>query len=280
MSDNSYVSIQDRIKELEKRGVNIDLKQGVRKWNNFICSTNFTRICGYAKTLKAKNKGTVTIEEIKNAYYFDSELSHLISKIVLYIETYLRTQIVDSLCLQSMFDNHAKTPHLNCELFYDEKDQKEWWGKVEEEIIQRTRTSDKDDYLTYCIKEYGTTDKMPIWAIVEFISLDKMLALLNKIKNKDTYKKLSPILGVDQRQVHKWLLCFKDLRNAIFHNTVLRNINIKFPQGDTPPEDIKNKDKWDDYLNPILKVISNADIFPEEVRKIGKEVTELLKHQY
>lgn len=276
MSNRRYIPIQERINELISRGVAIDVKHGISKWNGFICSTNFTRICGYVKMLKEGNNNKISIEDVKKAYYFDSEMSHLISKIILYIEAYLRTQIIDVLCLSSMFGKNTKTPHLSADLFYDDKDQKEWWARVEEDINQRMKHADRDEYLVYCLKEYESIEKMPIWSIVEFISLDKILILIAKIRNKNIQKKLSPVLGVEQDLVYKWLLCFKELRNAIFHNTVLKNIKIKFPQGDKAPESINNENKWDDYLTPILKVISNEGIFPEEVRKIEKEVADLL----
>jgi abortive infection bacteriophage resistance protein len=276
MSKKRYIQIQHRLNDLKERGVSLDLSDAA-KWDNFIRSTNFTRICGYLRFLKDSDKNPITMEDIKKEYYFDSNLSHLISKMILYIEAYLRTQIVDSLCLSvAMFGNEAKTPHLDSSLFYDPSDKDFWWSKVKEDLAQRRAT--KDDYLSYCLDEYGDIEKIPIWAIVELISLDKLLILLNKTKGKtNVYTKLAPILGVDASLVYTWLLCFKDLRNAIFHNAMLRNINIKFPRGKTFPSDVKNNDQWDDYLRPILMVIKNENIFPKEVRIIEDEIRELMQ---
>ena len=200
---------------------------------------------------KSNNKDTflneIKFEDILQLYYFDSELRKIVFEAIESIEIYFRTQITYYHSLK-----HEAFGYLKKENF---ETSPEFFDRVQESLKNETKRSE-EIFIRHFEDKYKTTD-LPIWGVVEVISLGTLSKLYSILKTEEQKEVISKLKGINNNVFKNWLHGISVIRNICAHHSRLWNktLGVKF---EIPR-------KLNDFKN-IKRTVINKDGESKEIK--------------
>ena len=202
----------------------------------------------YPKDSELKNifLPDVTFEDILDLYYFDTKLRRLIFEAIERIEIYFRTQIAHSHASVYGTFGYLDRETLKCtQEFFDQL----------QESINKEKERSKETFITHFKKKYNTTD-LPIWVVVEVISMSTLSKLYASLKTQQQQEIVKPFDKISKDVLHNWFHALTVVRNICAHHARLWNktLGIKF-EVPRKQEDFKKIKNSNDKVFFALSVI-------------------------
>jgi abortive infection bacteriophage resistance protein len=261
---NSYkkphLTFTKQIELLKSKGLNISNDAYAKKK---LSNINYYRLSAYFLPFqypKSSDKSDIFYDdaefrEIVSLYDFDAKLRRLVFGALEVIEVYIRTQI-------TYYHTQAYTPfgYLSQENFNCESD---FFEKLKKDIKEESGRSD-EEFVAHFKNKYNTTD-LPLWSVVETLSLTTISRLFTAMKVKDK-KIIAEGLGVNQKVLANWLHALTILRNICAHHSRLWNKQLRI-QFLVPKSNlfapIKNitKIRYKDGKEQKVTYTNNASVF-------------------
>ena len=222
---NSYkkphLTFSQQIELLESKGLTIPNSTYAKKKLSCI---NYYRLSAYFLPFQHPKNGDkadifydgTEFREIVSLYDFDAKLRRLVFGALEVIEVYIRTQV-------TYYHAQMYTPfgYLSQENFDCEND---FFEKLKQNIKEESERSD-EEFVAHFQDKYNTTD-LPLWSVVETLSLTTISRLFTAMKAKDK-KLIADKLGVNQKVLANWLHALTILRNICAHHSRLWNKQLR-----------------------------------------------------
>jgi len=176
----------------------------------------------YKKDSEQRDKflPNTTFEDILELYFFDTKLRRLIFEAIERIEIYLRTQIA-----YWHSSKYGAFGYLNKESL---KCNNNFFEQLIESITKEKERS-RESFINHFKEKYNSID-LPIWAVVEVISMSTLSKLYASLKTEEQQKIVAPFKGISKDVFHNWFHSLTVVRNICAHHARLWNktLGIKF----------------------------------------------------
>ena len=162
----------------------------------------------------------VTFEDILELYYFDTQLRRLIFEAIERIEIYFRTQIAHIHASEYGAFGYLDRDNLKCtQEFFDQL----------QEAINKEKERSKESFIAHFKEKYNTTD-LPIWAVVEVISMSTLSKLYASLKTPQQQQIVKLFDKINKDVLHNWFHTLTVVRNICAHHARLWNktLGVKF----------------------------------------------------
>ena len=174
----------------------------------------------YPKNSTYNNKffNDVEFEQIINLYDFDAKLRRLIFGALEVIEIYIRTQIAYHHSLKYGAFGYLEQANFQCnDVVFDD---------MMEDIKKESKRSD-EMFIKHFKEKYNTTD-LPLWSVVEVLSLGTLSKLFYAMHNDDK-KSVCAQIPVTTTVFGKWLHSLTIIRNICAHHSRVWNKELRVP---------------------------------------------------
>ncbi|MBO5746475.1 MAG: Abi family protein [Clostridia bacterium] len=268
MNLKNPLTFEEQIEKLESHGMQILDKEKAKK---LLTEINYYRFTGCALQYR-KNpdesgyKDGVTFDTVYNIYLFDEQIRNILRKYIERAEVYYRTIISYHFsmakCIEPPYDQH-----YNENNFFNKKGYNEVM-----ESFKKEKSYYRDSLIVKHHKQ-KYNNKMPMWVIVELMSLSNISKLYNSMYTSEkTTIATSAGTGVEKLENH--LHCLSVLRNKCAHAARLYNTEFNPPAKFSKsffrkyPE-IKNNTLYA-YMLVLLKRLPDKQMKKALVRDICK----------
>ncbi len=244
------LSFEDLIEKIKEKKISVN---NIGKTKEILERINYQRLLVYRLHFKKSNRDEeIEFNDIYRLYLFDKELKTLFYPILESIEFTLRAKIAYHLGIT--LGVHC---HLNLDNFKQTKQHKNLLDILKKKIDNKNYS--RHQIIKYHQEKY--TDDIPIYKIVEILTLGQLSKLFSNIKSKEIQ---SEILKNFKRREHKlniktlssWFKTITDVRNICAHHELFWNRKYE-------PVGIRNK-AWKDsifFRNKDREVYSIFAIF-------------------
>jgi abortive infection bacteriophage resistance protein len=165
------LSFEDQVSRLIEHGMTVPSKRDAAE---FLKCVNYYRFTGYALQFRAENgqdyRPETNFNTVRRIYQFDAELRGILRIALDAAEAMFRTQIANGFvmakCQEAPYDGHYLASN-----FYRPELQQEVLNSLLKEEERRTESL----VVKHHKQQYN--DKMPLWVIVELLSLSSLSAL-------------------------------------------------------------------------------------------------------
>ena len=162
----------------------------------------------------------VSFDDIIELYYFDTKLRRLIFEAIERIEIYFRAQIA-----------HYHSEEYGAFGYLDKENMKcssEFFEQLQEAITKEKNRS-KESFINHFKQKYNSID-LPIWAVVEVISMSTLSKLYASLKTQEQQKIVQPFGKINKDVLCNWLHALTVVRNICAHHARLWNktFGVKF----------------------------------------------------
>lgn len=211
-----FKSINDQIELLRSRGLLIPDKE---KAKLLLYRHNYYRLSGYTLTLREKDKFCegVTLDDVMQIYFFDSELRGILLSALEHVEISLRT---------SIGYHHSKLygplGYINSKLFTDKNHHDNFMTHFKKSLRENERN---EIFIRH--HKANRDNEFPIWVVVEVLSfgtLSKLFKIMNKEVNQDICRE--KYNNISHYFISSWMHCLSILRNICAHRARLYNRNF------------------------------------------------------
>ena len=227
-SQNNYnkphLSFQEQLEHMKRCGLNIHNESyAIKK----LSTINYYRLSAYCLTFQySKNSENrdnfypnTEFRTIIRLYDFDRQLRHLLFGAVEVIEVYLRTQIAYWHTKKYGTFGYLEEDNFHC----NEKD----FNQVIKLMKDECKRSD-EKFIEHFKEKYGTTD-LPLWTVVEVLSLGTLSKLFMIMKKEDK-DNVCQIFDVHSTKVFQsWIHSLTIVRNISAHHSRLWNKQLRIP---------------------------------------------------
>ena len=218
---------KEQVEILKNKGLNVSDDAEVIA---FLNNVNYYRFSGYflpfISSTDKKFHGNTNFEQLKNIYYFDSELRKLLMGAIDEIEIYLKSQI--SYYHSQKYGAEGYTDVKNYNMKHDHNAFKQ---RITACISENRRTL----VVQHHINNYG--GHFPIWVLIEYFSIGMLSYFYRDLPNNDKAKIAQDTYGVNYQVLDSWFRCITDLRNKCAHYSRLYywifTALPRMPQGET-----------------------------------------------
>ena len=226
------LTYDEQIIKLENHGLIITDKIFAKK---VLSTLNYYRFAGYIFQFKTANtdpqyKSGITFEQIYKIYKFDEALRHILRKYIEIAEVYYRTQI-------SYVFSHAKCTESPYNQHYDETN---FYNKNGYNEVLNNIEKEKGHYRDSLVVKHHKkkySGKMPLWVIVEIMSLSNISKLYSCMYYSEQNAIASEV-GTSRSVLINHLHCISVLRNKCAHAARLYN-TVFNPPAKLPPSFLK-----------------------------------------
>lgn len=254
------LTFDEQIEKLKSHGVIISDEVAAKK---VLSEINYYRYTGYAlQYRKQPNKSdyvdNLSFETVYRIYQFDECMRSILRKYIERVEVYYRTQISYGFsiakCVPPPHDQH-----------YDENN---FYDKVGYNEVMDNLKKEKNYYKDSLIVKHHQlkyNSRMPLWVIVELLSLSNISKLYSSmyLSEKD---RIATAMGISQITLKNHLHCLSVLRNKCAHAARLYNTQFNPPAKFTKSFLIKNRQIKNDSLFAYIVVLLRR--LPEQKMKL------------
>ena len=186
--------------------------------------TNYYRLSAYFLPFQYPKNSThsnkffddVEFREIINLYDFDAKLRRLIFGALEVLEVYVRTQIAYHHALKYGAFGYLEHANFQCDTVVFEE--------LMEDIKKESKRSD-EIFVNHFREKYNATD-LPLWSVVEVLSLGTISKLFYAMHNDDKQLVCSQV-SVSTTVFGKWLHAFTIVRNICAHHSRIWNKELR-----------------------------------------------------
>ena len=225
----THKTFEEQVELLKKRNLIISNEPYCLKKLSHI---NYYRLSAYFLPLQ-HTKGSpeggmffdgTTFENILEHYFFDVELRKIVFKAIEAIEVYFRTQIAYHHALSYDAFGYLKQENFTVS--------DEFFEKVTSAIREETSRS-SETFIDHFKEKYHTTD-LPIWAMVEVVSMSTLSKIYTMLKTKEQQSVIKQLHGVSKDVFSSWLHALTVIRNICAHHSRFWNktlgVSFKIPR--------------------------------------------------
>lgn len=162
----------------------------------------------------------INFEDILELYYFDTKLRRLIFEAIERIEIYFRTQIAHCHSAEYGAFGYLDKENLKCsQEFFDQL----------QDAISKEKDRSRESFINHFKKKYNSTD-LPIWAVVEVISMSTLSKLYASLKTQQQQQIVKPFAKINKDVLYNWFHALTVVRNTCAHHARLWNktLGVKF----------------------------------------------------
>ncbi len=200
-------SYTQQVALIKKKGIDVSDPSACE---SLLAKINYYRFSGYF--LPFINKSTeqchtsVTFEQIRDIYTFDTELRNLISLTIERIEIFVRSSL-------SYYNAH----HYGAEGYMYSSNFNSGHDHIS--FVSKINSCINDNRKSLVVQHHQNIygGHFPIWVIIDFFSLGMLSYFFTDMKNPDKASIASDLYGVNYQTLSSWLRCITDLRNRCAH---------------------------------------------------------------
>jgi len=211
----------------------------------------------------------VSFEDILELYYFDTKLRRLIFEAIERIEIYFRAQIAHYHSAEYEAFGYLEKENLKCSQgFFDQL----------QNSIGKEKVRSRENFINHFKRKYNSID-LPIWAVVEVISMSTLSKLYASLKTSEQQKIVKSFEKINKDVLYNWFHALTVVRNTCAHHARLWNktLGVKF-EVPKKHEGFKKIGSSNDKLffalsviGFILENIGEELEFKEQIKKLLKE---------
>lgn len=214
------LSFRDQALRLREHGMKVE---SISNAAAFLSTVNYYRLTGYALQFRAENRqdyleGT-SFETVRNLYLFDEELRGILRNALDSAEAMFRARIANgfamSRCTTPPYDGHYQPSN-----FLIQEDHQEVMDSLKKEEGRR------DDSLVVRHHQARYADRMPLWVMVELLSMSSLSKLYRAMYPAERIKiagLCNKTLDVMANHLHVLTV----LRNKCCHGARLYNVPFR-----------------------------------------------------
>jgi abortive infection bacteriophage resistance protein len=221
----AHKTFEEQLELLKSRGLSVSndnyalLK--LRHINYYRLSAYFLPL-QYPKAAEMKDHflpGTA-FEVVLEHYYFDTQLRKIIFEAIERIEIYFRTQIAYHHSKKYGPFGYLSHENLKCDA--------DFFTKLQT-AIREEKDRSSETFIAHFKAKYDTTD-LPIWAMVEVVSMSTLSRLYAALHTKEQQAVIQPLKGITKDVFHSWFHALTVIRNICAHHARLWNktLGVKF----------------------------------------------------
>ena len=235
----------------------------------------YYRLSAYFEPLQYKQDDTkkntflpnTSFEDIVTLYDFDTKLRRVIFEAIEYLEVYFRSQIATAHASQYGAFAYLNKNNLKCN--------DSFFNTLQNSIEKETKRS-QESFVKHFKRKYNTSD-LPIWVVVEVISMSTLSKLYASLKTTEQLQVVSPFLGINKDVLFNWLHALTVVRNKCAHHVRVWNttlgVRFEVPKKKKIFQNIESSNgKIFFALNVILFMLESID----EESTFKKKLKELL----
>ena len=206
MTSKEFKSIDEQIKILESRGLNIPEKETAK---DFLLKNNYYRISGYSLTLRKNDifYKNATFQNIMDIYHFDHELRHILLKYIEMIEVHIKSVFAYEFTKQ-----HGAAGYLDPKYFTDINQHKIILDNANK---QKNKRLPHEAYLKHFICDLK--QDIPLWAFVDLLTIAD-ISFLYSISEDTIKDAVAAEFGLKVKSASKIL------SNHLHSMTIIRNL--------------------------------------------------------
>jgi len=214
---------EEQIEILKSKGLIIDYSAiDVLKRNNYYFLINrYKDIFTIPNSKPSKFKQNVNFEEIVALYHFDNDLRTLILKYIIIIENTLKSILSYEFSKKYRYGYLDEKNFITSEEIKKEKSLKSLFNSINQAIKKGIKTK---KYIKYYHKHYS---QIPLWVIINDLSLSLTIKFFNLLKNEDKYI-ISNYFNVNSEDFYIFLQIIKFYRNESAHNQRIFDSKCEF----------------------------------------------------
>ncbi|MBN2693299.1 Abi family protein [bacterium] len=207
-----YKTFKEQTELMKKRGLKIPDEEFAQKELSRI---SYYRLSAYFYPFfknKDEFKDNASFENVINLYYFDTNLRDIIFKYLEIIEIYMRTKIA-----YVISQHNGAFGYTNSDIFQDEK-----FKESLMEIVEKETKRSNEVFVKEFFKKYNEEKYLPVWAMVEIISLNTLSKTFANLK--EFYRsEITKELKIKSFVFKSWLHTLTYIRNICAHHSRLWN---------------------------------------------------------
>lgn len=215
------LTFECQVKRLVDRGLDLG-SYGEAGARAVLSDINYYRLRGYWMTLERDNRfreGT-TLQDVLDIVSFDEGYRDLVWRMIEPFEIKVRTSFAYHL-------SHAYGPAAldDATVFRDQ-----WFYRHSKEEIDRAVERSKHDQVPCTVHNLEKYGAMPVWALVEILSLGTVSKLYGNLSDRKVAKAISADFGQKPLYLKSWLEHLTYIRNiCAHHNRLYGRIMTKKP---------------------------------------------------
>lgn len=214
---NIATSIDEQLALLTERGM---LIKDIAKAKEYLLDIGYYRLGFYWHHFEIDKQHNfqpgITLDTIRELYYFDVDLKYLLSKYIHRIEVHFRSQLV---YLAS--NRYKQNPVWFVDKTVVSQNTIDFFQKIyDDSFIRRNRSINKHH------TKYPNDKYAPAWKTIEFLTFGQIYNIYKSLKNEDLKSDIAKTYGFTNLAVFKkHLLSIVNVRNICAHNGVLFDYN-------------------------------------------------------
>ena len=273
MKTKAYLNIDELIKVIKDKGININDEEYVR---NILKQNNYYVIIGYKNLFitNGKYKKEVSFENIYNLYCFDRKLKLLLLNSLLDIENIIKTSITNRFCSIYGFKESDYLDKNNYNINHTYLDKT--FNIFQKQIAEK---SNDNLAVAYYKKTYSF---IPLWVVSKVLSFGLLKEIYAIMKDDDKKAINSEISNFDDMKIKSLFNSMQllvDYRNKTAHDEIVYNAKHRKIILSKLKEHQKFQLKYNEGLNDLLGVlISIKNILPKDkFNTLIKDIDKLIK---
>lgn len=217
-----FKTIEEQCQLLESRGLVIENRDFAK---TALEEINYYRLEGYWYSFYDKKKPAhvfvpgITFETIYKQYCFDQKLRSIIFDAISPIEVAFRTQFA-----YELGNAFGAFPFEKCNFRFDSESD---WIESYQRLLNDVKTNAKENFVKHHIETYNQ-ELLPIWAMVEIMSLGELSVWFDKRLQGKIKKKIASRFNVPSSIFTSWIRCISLVRNICAHHARLWNRIMPF----------------------------------------------------
>ena len=218
-----HLTFEEQLQKLKDNGLIISNDSFTIKK---LSHTNYYRLSAYFLPFQYPKNSTdtnkffddVEFRQIINLYDFDAKLRRLIFGALEVVEVYVRTQIAYHHALKYGAFGYLEHANFQCDAIVFEE--------LMADIKKESKRSD-EIFIKHFREKYNSTD-LPLWSVVEVLSLGTISKLFYAMYNDDK-KLVCSQIPVSTTVFGNWLHAFTIVRNICAHHSRIWNKELRVP---------------------------------------------------
>lgn len=270
---NTAHTISEQIEKLRSRGMLFDKTEEKAKEQLF--DIGYYRLGFYWYYFEKENKKrrkhifeeNTKFSDIIKLYYLDTDLKHLLLKMISRIEINFRTKVV------YYVSNHYK-------------EKPSWYA--DKEVMNKSFIDELPDfynekfkYNNKPLKKYiGNKKYAPAWKVLEFFTFGSILQVYNNLKDKQLQQKIANEYGIKSiKTCSNFFNTIRFIRNICAHSGTLYDSSIPFEIQKTSLVNFNNNNRHslDSSIKVILYILEK--ISPKRKKEYQQKIRKLLEKQ-
>lgn len=231
------LSVDDQIKLLESRGLNIN---DILRTKRHLSNISYYRLSAYMIPFMERDSFGSKIDKFKpdtswdniiDLYRFDRKFRLLIFDAIERIEIGLRTQLIQQLSQKYGSHWHTNPSLFNTLVFENKSTNRKHYRSIYCDINQHIRdqldSNKSTEFIKHYMKKYSEPNTPPAWMSVEIMYFNHLSLICKALSNPKDLNDLSYYFSLPKDVFISWMHTINYIRNICAHHSRLWNITLQ-----------------------------------------------------